>query len=83
MVAVVTLLAYGCPIRAIVAAFSLDERTIARWQREKAGTNAGGASTRTRYPGRRGALGARSQADELRIPGSRRRRFVVGLGAFG
>ena len=34
VVAVVTLLAYGCPIRAIVAAFSLDERTIARWQRE-------------------------------------------------
>ncbi len=34
IVAVVTLLAYGCPIQAIVAAFSLDERTIARWQRE-------------------------------------------------
>src|SRR5215210_1913760 len=34
VVAVVTLLAYGCPIQAIVAAFSLDERTVARWQRE-------------------------------------------------
>ena len=34
MVAVVTLLAYGCPIQAIVAAFSLDERTVHRWQRE-------------------------------------------------
>lgn len=34
VVAVVTLLAYGCPIQAIVAAFSLDERTIARWQKE-------------------------------------------------
>jgi len=33
MVAVVTLLAYGCPIQAIVAAFSLDERTVARWQK--------------------------------------------------
>jgi hypothetical protein len=32
--AVVTLLAYGCPIQAIVAAFRLDERTVARWQRE-------------------------------------------------
>jgi transposase-like protein len=29
---VVTLLAYGCPIGAIVAAFALDERTIAAWQ---------------------------------------------------
>jgi hypothetical protein len=31
---VVTLLAYGCPLQAIVAAFSVDERTVARWQRE-------------------------------------------------
>jgi transposase-like protein len=29
---VVTLLAYGCPVQAIVAAFGLDERTVARWQ---------------------------------------------------
>ena len=29
---VVTLLAYGCPPQAIVAAFGLDERTIYRWQ---------------------------------------------------
>ncbi len=41
---VVMLLAYGCPLQAIVAAFALDERTVARWQRERAGTNAG-AST--------------------------------------
>ena len=34
VVAVVTLLAYGCPVQAIVAAFDLDERTVARWQRE-------------------------------------------------
>ena len=31
---VVTLLAYGCPVQAIVAAFGLDERTVARWQKE-------------------------------------------------
>ena len=31
---VVTLLAYGCPVQAIVAAFGLDERTIHRWQKE-------------------------------------------------
>lgn len=36
---VVTLLAYGCPIPALVAAFGLDERTIADWQR-KAGQHA-------------------------------------------
>ena len=35
-VCVVTLLAHGCPIQAIVAAFGLDERTVAAWQ-DKAG----------------------------------------------
>lgn len=34
VVLVLTLLAYGCPIPAIVAAFSIDERTIAEWQRK-------------------------------------------------
>ena len=29
---VVTLIAYGCPVQAIVAAFGLDERTVADWQ---------------------------------------------------
>ena len=29
---VVTLLAYGCPLQAIVAAFGIDERTVASWQ---------------------------------------------------
>jgi transposase-like protein len=32
VVTVVTPLAYGCPIQAIVAAYGLDERTVARWQ---------------------------------------------------
>ncbi len=36
---VLTLLAYGCPIGALVAAFGLDERTIASWQL-KAGQHA-------------------------------------------
>jgi transposase-like protein len=31
VVLVVTLLAYGCPVQAIVAAFDLDERTVRRW----------------------------------------------------
>jgi transposase-like protein len=30
---VVTLLGHGCPVQAIVAAFELDERTVADWQR--------------------------------------------------
>jgi transposase-like protein len=29
---VVTLLAHGCPVQAIVAAFGFDERTIAVWE---------------------------------------------------
>lgn len=29
---VLTLLCHGCPLQAIVAAFGLDERTVARWQ---------------------------------------------------
>jgi len=29
---VLTLLAHGCPLQAIVAAFALDERTVATWQ---------------------------------------------------
>ena len=32
VVIVVTLLAFGCPIQAIVMAFSLDERTVLSWQ---------------------------------------------------
>jgi transposase-like protein len=36
---VLNLLAYGCPRRAIVATFGLDERTVAEWQ-EKAGRHA-------------------------------------------
>jgi transposase-like protein len=36
---VLSLLAYGCPIPALVATFDLDERTIADWQ-SKAGQHA-------------------------------------------
>jgi hypothetical protein len=38
IVTVVTLLAYGCPVQAIVQAFGLDERTVASW-RDRAGTH--------------------------------------------
>jgi transposase-like protein len=39
VVMVLTLLAYGCPVPAIVAAFGLDERTVSDWQ-QKAGRHA-------------------------------------------
>ena len=39
VVLVLTLLAYGCPIPAIVAAFTLDERTVSDWH-HKAGQHA-------------------------------------------
>jgi len=38
IVIVITLLAYGCLLRAIVHAFALDERTVASW-RDRAGTH--------------------------------------------
>ncbi len=38
IVIVVTLLAYGCPLQAIVHAFDLDERTVANW-RDRAGSH--------------------------------------------
>ena len=39
VILVLTLLAFGCPVPAIVAAFALDERTVADWQ-SKAGRHA-------------------------------------------
>jgi transposase-like protein len=36
LVAVVTLLTHGCPPQAVVAAFGLDERTVASWQAKAA-----------------------------------------------
>jgi hypothetical protein len=38
IVVVVPLLAYGCPLQAIVHAYGLDERTVARW-RDRAGAH--------------------------------------------
>src|SRR5215208_8213599 len=61
---VVTLLAYGCPLQAIVAAFSLDERTVARWERE-AGIHCRRVHEHVVEAGRV-ELG-QVQADELRV----------------
>lgn len=64
LVTLVTLLAYGCPHQAIVAAFSLDERTVCRWQRES-----GRQCLRVHEHiiGAGGVLLGQLQADELRI----------------
>src|SRR5579859_6568084 len=66
IVQVVTLLAYGCPVQAVVHAFGLDERTVASW-RDRAGSQ--------RERGRQaivvqGPLDLeRVQADEIRVKG--------------
>ena len=71
VVRVVTLLAHGCPVQAVVAAFGLDERTVARYQA------AAGAQCRRVHAhvveAGRVALG-QVQADELRV------RLVGGVG---
>ncbi len=61
---VVTLLAYGCPVQAIVAGFGLDERTVARWQRQS-GHQCRRLHQHIVQAG--GVLLAQVQADELRI----------------
>lgn len=61
---VITLLAHGCPLQAIVAAFDLDERTVARWERE-AGTHCRRVHEHVVEAGRV-ELG-QVQADELRV----------------
>lgn len=61
---VVTLLAYGCPIQAIVAGFGLDERTVARWQRQS-GHQCRRLHEHIVQAGE--VLLAQVQADELRI----------------
>src|SRR3982750_873778 len=61
---VITLLAHGCPLPAIVAAFGLDERTVARWERE-AGMQCRRVHEHVVQSGRV-ELG-QVQADELRV----------------
>jgi transposase-like protein len=61
-VLVLTLLCHGCPLQAIVAAFGLDERTVAAWQ-GKAGTHARGVHQH--FLGSRPLDLQHAQADEL------------------
>lgn len=66
IVIVVTLLAYGCPIQAIVHAFGLDERTVASW-RDRAGTQCEQVHQAIVEQGQLDLVHV--QADEIRVKG--------------
>ncbi len=66
IVLVVTLLSYGCPVQAIVQAFGLDERTVARW-RDRAGAHCEQVHHAVVEQG--GLELMHVQADEIRVKG--------------
>src|SRR5713226_1827060 len=66
IVIVVTLLAYGCPIQAIVQAFGLDERTVASW-RDRAGKHCQQVHQAVVQHGQLDLV--QVQADEIRVKG--------------
>ena len=66
IVIVVTLLAYGCPIQAIVHAFGLDERTVASW-RDRAGKQCEQVHQAIVEQGQLDLVHV--QADEIRVKG--------------
>ena len=66
IVIVVTLLAYGCPIQAIVQAFGLDERTVASW-RDRSGNHCQGVHQAIVQQGQLDLQHV--QADEIRVKG--------------
>jgi transposase-like protein/IS1 family transposase len=74
IVMVVTLLAYGCPIQAIVHAFALDERTVASW-RDRAGVHCQHVHEAIVEQERLDLVHV--QADEIRVKG---RSMVVWMG---
>jgi transposase-like protein/IS1 family transposase len=66
IVVVVTLLAYGCPVQAIVQAFGLDERTVANW-RDRAGKQCQRVHQAVVQQGQLDLVHV--QADEIRVKG--------------
>src|SRR6059058_659694 len=66
IVIVVTLLTYGCPVQAIVHAFSLDERTVADW-RDRAGAHCQNVHQAIVEQGQLDLMHV--QADEIRVKG--------------
>lgn len=71
---VVTLLSYGCPIQAIVHAFGLDERTVARW-RDRAGSHCEHIHHALVETGKLDLVHV--QADEIRVKG---RNMIAWMG---
>jgi transposase-like protein/IS1 family transposase len=74
IVIVVTLVAYGCPIQAIVQAFGLDERTVADW-RDRAGTHCKRVHEAVVHQGHLDLIHV--QADEIRVKG---RKMIAWMG---
>ena len=74
VVIVVSLLAYGCPIQAIVHAYGLDERTVAEWQK-RAGKHCQQVHQAMVEQGR--VETSHVQADEIRAKG---RKMVAWMG---
>ena len=74
IVIVVTLLAFGCPVQAIVQAFDLDERTVASW-RDRAGQQCQRVHQAIVEQGRLDVVHV--QADEIRV---KARGMVVWMG---
>jgi transposase-like protein len=74
IVTVVTLLAYGCPVQAIVQAFGLDERTVAAW-RDRAGAHC--QRVHEAIIAQASLDLVHVQADEIRVKG---RAMVVWMG---
>jgi IS1 family transposase len=74
VVIVVTLLAFGCPVQAIVRAYGLDERTVASW-RDRAGSQCQRVHQAIVEQGQLDLVHV--QADEIRVKG---RGMVVWMG---
>ena len=74
IVIVVTLLAYGCPIQAIVHAYGLDEQTVASW-RDRAGKHCEQVHRAMVEQGQLDLMHV--QADEFRVKG---RGMIVRVG---
>src|SRR5438105_10125954 len=74
IVIVVTLLAFGCPVQAIVQAYGLDERTVADW-RDRAGKQCQRVHQAVVEQGQLDLIHV--QADEIRVKG---RKMVVWMG---
>src|SRR5437588_8004048 len=74
IVIVVTLVAYGCPIQAIVQAYGLDERTVADW-RDRAGKHCKQVHEALVQQGQLDLIHV--QADEIRVKG---RKMIAWMG---